>query len=71
MAKRNPVYSIDRSKFFTLEQTQQLLKTCSDLSEIDLLHGRSTWVTRSMLVGLLLRSGLRISEAANLKLGQI
>jgi site-specific recombinase XerD len=69
--KRRSVYVITRDKFFTPEQAQHLLKTCNDLSEIDLLHGRSTWVTRTALVGLLLRSGLRISEAANLKLGEI
>jgi site-specific recombinase XerD len=69
--KRKPIYTITRDKFFTLEQCQHLLKTCNDLSEIDIIHGRSTWVTLSMLVGLLMRSGLRISEAANLKLGQI
>jgi site-specific recombinase XerD len=71
MKKRKPVYTITRDKFFTLEQAQLLLKTCNELSELDILHGRTTWPTRSMLVGLLLRSGLRISEAANLKLGEI
>jgi site-specific recombinase XerD len=47
------------------------LKTESDLSEIDLLHGRSTHVTRSMLVSLALRSGLRVSEICNLKVKDV
>jgi site-specific recombinase XerD len=64
-------YAIDRSKFLTLDQTKLLLKTCEDLASLDLIKGRSTWVVRSMLVGLALRTGLRVSEIANLTHGQI
>jgi site-specific recombinase XerD len=64
-------YVITRDKFLTLDQTKLLLKTCEDLAELDKLHGRQTWITRSMLVGLALRSGLRVSEIANLTHGQI
>jgi len=70
MAKHKP-YQIDRSKFLTMDQVQTLLKTCDDLKILDLHHGRSTWIVRSMLVGLALRSGLRVSEIANLKHGDI
>ena len=69
--KRRKPYSIDRSKFLTLEETTKLLKTESDLAELDLLKGRSTHVTRSMLCSLALRSGLRVSEICNLKVGDI
>ena len=69
--KRRKAYAIDRSKFLTLDETKKLLKVCDDLASLDLLKGRSTWITRSMLVGLALRSGLRVSELANLKVGDI
>jgi integrase/recombinase XerC len=64
-------YAIDRSKYMTPEEAKHLLKTCADMAELDLLHGRRTWVTRSMFVSLLLRTGLRIGEAAALKIGDI
>ena len=64
-------YNIDREKILDFDQRSRLLKTCRDKFELDLLHGRETWVKRYMLVDLALFSGLRVSEIANLKIGDI
>jgi site-specific recombinase XerD len=68
MAKQ---YAITRDKFFSIEQATDLLQVCERMAEADLSCGRRTWVTRSMLIGLALRTGLRIFEIANLKIGDI
>ncbi len=65
------IYNIDREKILDFDQRSKLLKTCKDKHELDLLHGRETWVKRYMLVDLALFSGLRVAEIANLKIGDI
>lgn len=64
-------YNIDREKILDLDQRSKLLKTCKDKAELDLLHGRETWIKRYMLVDLALFTGLRVSEIANLTIGDI
>ncbi len=64
-------YNIHREKILDSDQRSKLLKTCKDKSELDLLHGRETWIKRYMLVDLALFSGLRVAEIANLKIGDI
>jgi len=64
-------YKIDREKILDSDQRSKLLKTCRDNAELDLLHGRETWVKRYMLIDLALFSGLRVAEIANLKIGDI
>lgn len=64
-------YNIHREKILDSDQRSKLLKTCRDKAELDLLRGRETWVKRYMLVDLVLFSGLRVAEVANLKIGDI
>ena len=64
-------YNIDREKILDSEQRTRLLKTCKDKAELDLLHGRETWIKRYMLVDLALFTGLRVSEIAHLTIGDI
>lgn len=64
-------YNIDREKILDLDQRSKLLKTCKDRAELDLLHGRETWIKRYMLVDLVLFTGLRVSEIAKLTIGDI
>ncbi|MEW6145733.1 MAG: tyrosine-type recombinase/integrase [Thermodesulfobacteriota bacterium] len=64
-------YIIDREKILDLEQRARLIKTCRDKAELDLLHGRETWVKRYMLVDIALFTGLRVAEIANLTIGDI
>lgn len=53
------------------KEQQQLMKTCREHSELDLIKGRQTWPVRYMLVDLALYSGLRVGEMAALKIGDI
>jgi site-specific recombinase XerD len=64
-------HEITRDKFLDREERKQLLKTCQEKAELDLLHGRSTWVVRYMLIDLALYSGLRVAEIASLKIGDL
>lgn len=64
-------HTITRDKFLDREERKQLLKHCKDRAELDLLHGRRTWVVRYMLVDLALYSGLRVAEIAALKIGDL
>jgi len=68
---KSSTYNIDREKILDLDQRSKLLKTCKDKAELDLLHGRETWIKRYMLVNLVLFAGLRVSEIANLTIGDI
>ncbi len=64
-------HTITRDKFLDREERKQLLKHCKDHAELDLLHGRRTWIVRYMLVDLALYSGLRVAEIAALKIGDL
>lgn len=63
-----PGYAITKNKFLDRDQQDKLIKTCKDLADLDLLHGRRTWVGRYALVDLALFSGLRVSEISKLKI---
>jgi integrase len=64
-------WQITRDKYLSKEERSQLLKTTEEQSIIDSAKGRSTWVRRWMLVDLAMFSGLRVSEIANLNIGDI
>lgn len=64
-------YSITRDKFLSSDEVKVLLKTCEERAIVDLQKGRSTWVKRSFLVHLALFTGLRVSEIANLRVGDL
>jgi len=59
-------YQLDETKIMTRAQRKKLLSTCRERADLDLLKGRTTWPTRSMLIHLALYSGLRVSEIAYL-----
>ena len=64
-------YKINRDKFMSQEEVRALLKTCEDEAILDAAKGKKTWPTRFMLVHLALHSGLRVSELAALKIGDM
>ena len=64
-------YVITPEDFMSRKERQQLMKTCKEHSELDLIKGRQTWPIRYMLVDLALYSGLRVSEMASLKVGDL
>jgi len=68
---QSTTYNIDREKILDLEQREKLIKTCKDKAELDLLHGRETWIKRCMLIDLALFTGLRVAEITNLTIGDI
>jgi site-specific recombinase XerD len=67
----NKKYQITREKFFDNEERENILKTCEEKEIIDRAKGRKTWIYRYMLVHLALYSGLRVSEIASLKHGDL
>ena len=64
-------YNITRDKFLSVKEARKLLKVCEKNALSDLKAKRSTWVTRYMLIHLALHSGLRVSEMASLKIGDL
>lgn len=64
-------YSITRDKFFSVDEARRLLRVCKRNAQRDLKESRTTWVTRFMLSHLALHSGLRVSEIASLKVGDL
>jgi integrase len=67
----NSEYRITRDKFLSSNEARQLLKVCQEKAIVDTACGRSTWVTRYMLVHIAFNTGLRVSEIADLKIGDI
>ena len=64
-------YKITRDKFLSPKELRLLLRLCEERAYIDLHKGRKTWVTRYMVIHLALSSGLRVSEIASLKIGDL
>ena len=64
-------YVITPEDFMSRKERQQLMKICREHSELDLIKGRQIWPIRYMLVDLALYSGLRVSEMAALKVGDL
>jgi len=64
-------YGITRDKFLSVEEMRKLLRVCRKNALSDMQAKRSTWVTRYMVVHLALHSGLRVSEMAALKVGDL
>jgi site-specific recombinase XerD len=67
----NNEYRITRDKFLSPTEARQLIKTCQEKALVDTAYGRSTWVTRYMLVHMAFNSGLRVSEIADLDIGDL
>ena len=64
-------YTITRDKFMSPGEVRTLLTTCESRAIVDIAKGRQTWVKRHMLVHLAVHSGLRVSEIAALKVGDL
>jgi site-specific recombinase XerD len=64
-------YIITRDKFLSVAEAGKLLRVCKRNALKDVKENRGTWVTRYMLIHLALHSGLRVSEMASLKVGDL
>ena len=47
-------YILTPENFLSWKERQQLMKTCREYAELDLIKGRQTWPVRFMLVDLAL-----------------
>ncbi len=64
-------YSITRDKFLSVAEAKKLLRVSRRCAQLDQKAKRVVWVTRYMLIHLALHSGLRVSEIASLKIGDL
>jgi site-specific recombinase XerD len=62
---------IDRTKYMDKRETDQLRTVTQARAFVDLQHGRRTGVVGWLLVDLALSTGLRVSEMAKLKVGDV
>lgn len=63
--------SITQDKIMSQIELDKLLTACRARAELDLIHGRKTWINRHTLVYLAIVSGLRVSEIAALTIGNL
>jgi site-specific recombinase XerD len=65
------VKSVDGVKYFNAQQIKLLRRTARDQAEIDEKKGKVTGIREWMVIDLLTSTGLRVSEAANLRCGDL
>ena len=65
------VKNIDGVKYFNEKQIKLLRRTVRDEAEIDTKKGNITGIKEWMAIDLLTSTGLRVSEAANLRCGDL
>ncbi|BBO75850.1 hypothetical protein DSCW_32670 [Desulfosarcina widdelii] len=66
-----PSRNVDGVKYFTAPQIRLLRRTVRDVAELDHQKGNLTGVREWMVIDLLTCTGLRVSEAANLRCGDV
>lgn len=64
-------YVITKDMLLSESEIRKLLRTCKERAKADLEGCRTTWLTRSSLVRLVIGTGLRVSELASLKIGNL
>ncbi len=68
-AKEKRTRKIDSLKYFNSSQIKLLRRTARDQAELDSKRGKITGIREWMAIDLLTSTGMRVSEAANLKCG--
>ncbi|MEI8172709.1 MAG: tyrosine-type recombinase/integrase [Deltaproteobacteria bacterium] len=61
------VRSVDSVKYFNAKQIKMIRRTVRDQAELDSQNGNVTGIREWMVIDLLTSTGLRVSEAANLR----
>ena len=64
-------WSLDRTKYMTAPEVTELRRVVEELANEDLEHGRTTWPRFWMTLDLALGAGLRVSEIAGLRIGNL
>jgi site-specific recombinase XerD len=65
------IRSVDGIKYFNEKQIKLLRRTVREQAELDEQRGNVTGIKEWMVIDLLTSSGLRVSEAANLRCGDL
>lgn len=69
--KKERIKSVDGVKYFNEKQIKLLRRMVRDKAEMDEKRGKVTAIREWMVIDLLTSTGLRVSEAANLRCGDI
>jgi integrase/recombinase XerD len=69
--QKERIKSVDGVKYFNEKQIKLLRRTVREQAEIDAQRGNLTGVREWMAIDLLTSTGLRVSEAANLRCGDL
>lgn len=64
-------WSLDRRKFMSETEIKTLIKIVEEKAIVDIQKGRTTWPRFWMLIDLAVNSGMRVSELAGLRIGDI
>ena len=64
-------WTLDRTKYMTAPEVTELRRTIESKAKEDLEHGRTTWPRFWMALDLALGAGLRVSEIATLRIGNL
>jgi integrase/recombinase XerD len=64
-------WTLDRTKYMTAPEVTELRRTIESKANEDLEHGRTTWPRFWMALDLALGAGLRVSEIATLRIGNL
>ena len=65
------IQNIDGIKYYTDQQIKLLRRTVRDQAALDLERGQVTAIREWMTVDLITSSGIRVSEAANIRCGDL
>ena len=71
MRKFRQKWTLDRTKFMTEPEVRKLRKAVKDKAQADIENGRTTWPRFWMALDLALGAGMRVSEIAQLRIGNL
>lgn len=71
MNQFNKKWSLDRQKFMSEAEVKKLKRVVEDKAIADQQKGRTTWPKYWMVIDLAVSTGMRVSEIANLKVGNL
>ena len=64
-------WSLDRTKYMTEPEVKELRRVVENMAREDLATGRTTWPRFWMALDLAVSAGLRVSEVATLRIGNL
>ncbi len=69
--RKRKIRNVDGVKYFTEKQIKALRRTVRDQAVLDKKKGKVTGIREWMAIDLLTSTGLRVSEAANVRCGDL